>query len=133
MTYSFHEHTADVRMDVESKSFPGLLHQALLGLFDLLRPRARARRVQRRIEVRAKDATSLFIDFLSDVLSLAQANGEAYSSVRFTMLRPTLLRATLFGRKIASFDEDIKGVTYHEADVTGSARGIWHGHVVFDI
>ncbi len=133
MAYSFHEHTADVRMDVESKSFPALFRQALLGMLEFLRPAGIGKAVRRTVTVHSPDQSALLVDFLNDVLSFAQANKETYTSVQFETLRSNTLRAKLRGHGISSFGEDIKAVTYHEANVEQDEKGVWHAHIVFDI
>jgi len=133
MEYSFREHTADVRMDVKSKSFPALFRQALLAMFEFLRPIELPKRVLRNVDVRSPDASALLVDFLNEALSLAQTHKETYTSVQFNTLQPKVLRAKLLGHRISSFGEDIKAVTYHEAKVECDSSGIWHAHVIFDI
>ena len=133
MSYSFHEHTADARMSVEGDGFDALLQQALSGMFEFLRPTGMKGRVERRVRVESADRAALLVDFLNEALSLAQANKEAYDSVQFLALHSDVLRAKLRGRRISSFGEDIKAVTYHEAKVEQDEKGVWHAHIVFDI
>ncbi len=133
MSYTFREHTADIRMDVESRSSRGLFKQSLSGMFKFLKPALRKERVRRSVIVRSPDAAALLVEFLNEALSLAHAKKEAYTSVTFETLSDTELRATLSGRRASSFGEDIKAVTYHEARVECDAAGVWRAHVVFDI
>ena len=133
MSYSFHEHTADVRMHVESKSFPALFRQSLLGVFEFLRPIALPPEVEHTIDVRSPDSSALLVDFLNEALSQALANKETYDSVQFLSLHSGALRAKLRGHRISSFGEDIKAITYHEAKVQQDEKGVWHAHIVFDI
>lgn len=133
MSYSFHEHTADVRMHVESRSFPALFRQALLGVCEFLWPAGIGKQVKRTVIVRSPDASALLVDFLNEALSLAQANKETYTSVQFKMLHSNVLEAKLLGRGISSFGEDIKAITYHEAKVEQDEKGVWHARIVFDI
>lgn len=133
MTFSFKEHTADVRMDVESGSLPALFRQSLLGMFRFLKPVTLPQKVDRAIDVRSSDASALLVDFLNGALSRAQSNKETYTSVTFKTLSDKRLRAKLSGRRVSSFGEDIKAVTYHEAKVGRDSSGTWHAHVIFDI
>jgi len=43
------------------------------------------------------------------------------------------LDARLFGAHVRKFDEDIKAVTYHEANITHSPTGEFETMIVFDI
>ncbi|OGG91035.1 hypothetical protein A3H16_03830 [Candidatus Kaiserbacteria bacterium RIFCSPLOWO2_12_FULL_53_8] len=133
MAYSFHEHTADVRMDVEGDSYGALLEQSLLGMFEYLRPAGKGKRVERAIEVESPDRAALVVDFLNEALSLAHAHKEEYDSATFKVLSDRHVRATLVGNRVGSFGEDIKAVTYHEAAVERDAEDVWRAHFVFDI
>ena len=133
MPYSFTEHTADVRMNVEDGTLPGLFEQALLGLFAFLRPVTRRQEATRIVVVCSPDMTALLVDFLNEALSLAQSNKEAYESVRFEKLVEGELKAELKGHKVSSFGEDIKATTYHEAKIERVPKAGWRAHIIFDI
>ncbi|MDE1925181.1 MAG: archease [Patescibacteria group bacterium] len=133
MPYSFLEHTADVRMKVEDGTLPGLFVQALLGMFAFMHPTKRKVKVMRHIIVRSSDSTALLVDFLNEVLYLAQSNKETYDSIHFNKLVQNELRAQLNGYKAASFGEDIKAVTYHEAKITRNNKKGWRAQIIFDI
>lgn len=132
MTYSFLEHTADVRMDVHDGTFPGLFVQTMLGMFAFLKPSSGTKEVKRRLEIKSTDRVALLIDFLNEALSLAQAHKEAYDSIEFDKAVENELSGWLRGRNVRSFGEDIKAATYHEASVEHHKDG-WHARVVFDI
>lgn len=135
MPYSFLGHTADMRMSVKGKTLEELFQDALLGMVDAMNPARpqEARAVKREIAIEAPDATALLVDFLNEALSSMQAEREAYTVVRFLSLSERSLKAELEGYKVASFGEDIKAVTYHEADVKKSDEGEWHTMIIFDI
>ncbi|MGE5443248.1 MAG: archease [Ignavibacteriales bacterium] len=56
-----------------------------------------------------------------------------YNEVTFKTLSPHSLEAILRGFTASSFDEDIKAVTYHEAEVKETEDGKWETMIVFDI
>ncbi len=135
MPYSFRKHTADIRMNVRGKTLEELFQDALSGMVKIMsRTRLReARAVKREIAVEAPDATALLVDFLNEALALMHTECEAYTAVRFRSLSGRSLKAELEGYKIESFDEDIKAVTYHEADVKKNNKGEWETILIFDI
>jgi SHS2 domain-containing protein len=133
MTYAFKEHIADVRMDVQDGTFPGLFAQAMLGMFAFLRPSKGAKDARRRIEVRSTDRAALLIDFLNEALSLAQTHKESYDSIEFDKIVEHELSGRLRGNSVRSFGKDIKAATYHEASVEHRPKRGWHARVVFDI
>lgn len=133
--YEFLPHTADIRMRVTAPALPELFRDALRGLMAVLQPRTEgADRVQRTIAVESADRTALLVDFLNEALALALTNRESYEDVAIVELDAgrAILRATLDGRRASGFGDDVKAVTYHEANLVHGAGG-WQTLVVFDI
>lgn len=135
MSYNFLPHTADARMEAEGESLEAVFTDSLKGMLAFMRPRAlsRAEKFKRHIAVSSGDTTSLLVDFLNEVLNLAQTNKETYERVSFTDISETSLSAVVIGTGVESFGEDIKAVTYHEADVRRDESGRWHARLIFDI
>jgi len=48
-------------------------------------------------------------------------------------LTETEIEVKVFGRKVEEFEEDIKAVTYHEAEVKKNEKGEYETMLVFDI
>ena len=127
-------HTADVRVRVTATSLEDLFRDAVRGMYAVMRGEARsAQRIER--EIRVDDSagtTALLVDFLNDVLNRAQIGQELFEEVDFTRFEETSLTATLTGTADAEFEEDVKAVTYHEAEVR-NVNGEWTTMLVFDL
>ncbi len=134
MTRQVIEHTADVRLRVEAATLEELFVEAMLGMFEIMQahPSDDAATVRRRLEIRSADRTSLLIDFLNDVLSRAHIGRECFERAEFERLTEQEAVATLVGRAPARFEQDMKAVTYHEADVRFE-NDVWSTMLVFDI
>ncbi len=135
MPYSFHEHTADIRMNVTGKTLEELFQDALLGMVEIMDP-VRPQKmsiIKREIAIEAPDATALLIDFLNDVLTRMHTKREVYTNVQLQPMTERLLKAKLEGYEAETFSEDIKAVTYHEADVKKNSGGEWGTTIIFDI
>lgn len=135
MSYRFLEHTADVRLHLEGSNLEELFVDGLRGVFEFLRPSSSssATRVERGITVDSSDITALLVDFLGELVRLASTYKEAYSRIIFDELSSSSLRATLIGEKVSEFGDDIKAVTYHEANIVRNEQGQWETDIVFDI
>lgn len=131
--FEFLEHTADVKMKVHGETLEELFLNGFLGLgeFRACLP-AEGGKVERPFRLKAPDAIVLFVEFLQEALSLSETMNELYDSVEFKELSETGCAGKFFGRPILSCKEDIKGVTYHEAEVKKTKNG-WEGIIVFDI
>ncbi|HXK35067.1 MAG TPA: archease [Candidatus Paceibacterota bacterium] len=134
MPYKILEHTADFRLLVSGRNLPDLFESAFLGTTDYLKEREGDEKntISQKIRVEAPDETSLLIDFLNEVLSLAHINNEIYRAVSFTKITNQFLEAEIKGHPVDSFDHDIKAVTYHEADIK-MEDNLLKTKIVFDI
>lgn len=135
--YQFLPHTADVRMLVEAEQLPELFRDAMQGMNAYLygddkRPQG-GFNYERTIECQSPDLTSLLIDFLNEVLSLSQIDYVLFEDVKIELCTGQMVRAHLFGHKVEGFSEDIKAVTYHEAEVRQTKEKNWEAKVIFDI
>ncbi|HET7436309.1 MAG TPA: archease [Thermoanaerobaculia bacterium] len=131
--YDLIPHIADVRLRVAASSREELFADAMHGLFAVMHARAAGEPVARTIDVEdSADLTSLLVDFLNEVLHRAQVAGELFTGATFTRLDETNVRAELTGVAPAEFEEDVKAVTYHEADVRYE-DGMWRTMLVFDL
>jgi SHS2 domain-containing protein len=134
MSYQVVEHTADYKILVRGKTLADLFQSALIGMMDFLKPTQMEKTtVSRLLKIASADHTTLLIDFLSEVLLLANTHKEIYHKVDFKKLGETELEAKLVGHKVKEFKDDIKGVTYHEAEIKQSKNGGLETAVVFDI
>ena len=142
MGYTILEHTADVRLLVEGRTLEELFSEALRGMMDLMKPEGgpeteeapgRQAASSREIALEAPSATALLVDFLNEALSLAHRHREIYEVPAFEEISEGRVRAVLRGQPVESFGEDIKAVTYHEAEIRKNAAGNFETMLVFDI
>jgi SHS2 domain-containing protein len=127
-------HTADVRVRVAAPTLVDLFRDAVRGMYAVMRGEARGvEPVQRTIAVDdSADTTALLVDFLNEVLNRAHIGHELFDAVTFTRFEETSCTAELTGSAPATFEEDVKAVTYHEAEVR-FVNGEWTTMLVFDL
>ena len=130
-------HTADVEIRVYGATYQRLFENNLkamnnilkegcgdtVGHFDCLM----------RLTVSSTDPTNLLVDFLSEILSLTYVQKAVFTNIYFSELTNNKIDAQLYGKWIDGCDEEIKGVTYHEAYVKRNEDGTWESHIIFDI
>lgn len=155
MAYTVLEHTADVRLLVEGRSLAELFSEALRGMMEILKAERKGSGEEsaRRIQIESPSCTALLVDFLNEVLWLAHCNKELLDIVRIEVTQgdaasdekdaqagvpappktETRVEAVLRGAPAQSFGEDIKAVTYHEADIRENVAGNLETVLVFDI
>lgn len=128
-------HTADVRLRVTAPTIEELFRDAVHGMYAVMRgePGSGAQPVRRTIRVEdSPDSTALLVDFLNEVLHRAHVAKEMFTEVVLTRLDGTSVTAELTGVAPAAFEEDVKAVTYHEADVRRDGEQ-WGTMLVFDL
>ena len=136
MKYQFLPHTADIRMKIEAETLPLLFTAGVKGMGHILKEdqcHKNLFEVQNVITVNSSDVTCLLIDFLSDVLTYCYTERAVFCEVNFLEFSHKLLAAKVSGNSVEGFDEEIKAVTYHEAEVNQNKNGVWESIVVFDI
>jgi len=130
-------HTADVALKVEADSLDELFNAGFKSLSDLLKPgyceNCHAFEIWQFIEIESLDITVLLIDFLSDVLTFSYTELSIFCKLEILELQPGLIRANIYGQNVSEFEEDIKAVTYHEAEVMQNDNGNWETRIIFDI
>ena len=132
MSYEIIDHIADVRLRVSAPSLEALFVDAMRGMFAVMRAHPGDTRIERSVAVHeAADTTSLLVDFLNEVLHRAHVAHEMFDDAHFTRLDATSCEATLTGAS-STFEEDVKAVTYHEAEVRKVGEE-WTTMIVFDI
>lgn len=136
MGYEVLEHTADLRLRIWGRGEEQLFREALMAMMEVMKPKARAMKHEkkaRNIRVQSQDITSLLVDFLNEVLTLSQTNKEVYTEISFKRLDEQEIQAELSGFSVPKFEEDIKAVTYHEADIRKNAEGNLETNLVLDV
>jgi len=127
-------HQADVRILVQGSSKENLFRAAINGLCKIMLHDDETHQItiSKQITVESTDITGLLIDFLSEVLSLSHQYKVLFCEVKFEKLTECYLKAEVNGFKINGFDEDVKAVTYHEADVI-YVDNVYQSVIVLDI
>lgn len=135
-------HTADLRLKASGDSLEELFHAALQGMAKIIKDDfcqnygsqiKNYEKVEKKISISATDRTTLLIDFLSEVLTVSQTEKVVFCDVNFEKLTEMELAAKVKGTKVDEFDEDIKAVTYHEAEVKKNKNGQWETIIILDI
>lgn len=136
-TYKVMPHTADVRLWVAGGSLEELFAVALEGMAVLIKESdegvAPDNIITKKVEIESVDQTALLIDFLSTVLTLSHQNKAVFRHIMFEKLNETNCIAEVRGYPADGFDDDIKAVTYHEANVVNDKSGNFSTMIVFDI
>ncbi|HEY6138720.1 MAG TPA: archease [Thermoanaerobaculia bacterium] len=125
------QHTADVRLHVTASTLEELFADALRGLMEVMHGTTGGAEETEQVEVESVDVTALLVDFLNEALVRAHVRRRSFTGASFASLTETRAAATLTSVP-AEFEEDVKAVTYHEAEVRRGEDG-WTTMLVLDI
>ena len=129
----FNEHTADMQMHVWDAQKSGLFVHALAGMNMIMGLSCQTQTIQEEIVVQATSFENLFVDVLSEILTLQAINHTVYSAISVVKMAENMLNATLHGCIARSgTGVEIKAVTYHNISVYYKENA-WHAIVTFDI
>ncbi|MCF7799577.1 archease [Candidatus Babeliales bacterium] len=135
--YEIIPHTADIKLRLEASTIQELFEIALQAMSEIISENSCTKnkdyKLTEKFEINSIDQTALLIDFLSQILTYSQINNVVYCKVEFEKLTNQNLIATIFGNKTDKFDEDVKAVTYHEAEIVKNKNNNFQTFIVFDI
>ncbi|HOG48767.1 MAG TPA: archease [Anaerolineae bacterium] len=127
-------HTADVALEVWAPDLAGLFAQAARGLFSLAAnvPSQAPISASREVQLSAPDWEALLVDWLNELLSLADEHAEVY--VDFEVALPALGELVAHARATTAYTPKIafKAATYHNLAIRHDERG-YRTVVVFDV
>lgn len=132
--YEVDAHTADIRLRLRAASLEELFADAVRGLMAVMKPAgapAPSPAKDTTLTLDAPDVTALLVDFLNEVLLRCHTRREAFEPVTIEV-RDGAITAVLRVRIAGEFEEDVKAVTYHEADVVQTDGG-WSTTLVLDV
>lgn len=135
--YRLLPHTADSRIQITADSLEELFRGATEGLSDILKhgvtKRSSDSSIVTQVDISSIDATALLVDFLNYLLAKDVIERVVFFDVLELNLKDTRIIASVRGIAADSFDEDIKAVTYHGAQIQQDKDGIYEVVLVLDI
>jgi len=132
MGYEEIPHTADWSIRVWADDLEGLLVESARGMYWLAGAElAEGPREERTYETKEPDGESLLVAFLTELVYYAEQENLGFDDFDFQMNNGRL-RVEMWGAPLKSFDKAIKAVTWHNLNITKTARGV-EVEIVFDV
>ncbi len=124
-----------IRIAVEAKTAEELFAEAVRALMDLMHPEADpgVAVAERELVVHAPDRTSLIVDFLKQILTDSYTRKEAVQDVTVRHLSGDCIESDIRTVPAISFGEELKGISYREANVHERPDGTWETTLIFDV
>jgi len=132
MGYEEIPHTADWSIRVWADGLEGLLAESARGMYWLAGTEfAEGPRVKKIYETEGPDGESLLVAFLTELVYYAEQENLGFDDFAI-QTNNGRLKAELGGAPLKSMDKAIKAVTWHNLNITKTARGL-EVEIVFDV
>ena len=137
MTYTFLEHTADVKFLAEANSLEEVfiesanaLKESICGKIIVLE------QIKKEIEIKGSNIESLLYNFLEEFIVLLETEDFLISKIESLSIdrKHFIIKTTISGDKTDNykFTNDVKAITYNDMFVK-EENGIWKAQVVLDV
>ena len=133
----FFDHTADLGLRMVAETWPALLEEAALCLFEAMveEPSAIRPAQEAAITITGTDREYLLFDWLRELLFRAEAGGMLFAQFEVTETETGLL-GRVWGepldRERHQLSHEVKAITYHGLCVAQTPTG-WMAEVIVDI
>jgi SHS2 domain-containing protein len=131
VAYRFVEHVGEVEVELEARSETGIFEAALTAFAELVGGRNGGEPIVHVVHLTAAEADLLLVDWLSELVFLAEVEGFVPERLSAIEIIDGRLRATVSGRR-GEPRHLVKAVTLSKLDLD-QREGTWHGRVVLDV
>ena len=132
MGYEEIPHTADWSIRVWADDLRGLLAESAQGMYWLANAQLENElRVTKTLETEEPDKESLLVAFLSELVYYAEQENLGFNDFDI-QIKNGRLKVEMRGAPLKSMDKAIKAVTWHNLNITKTARGL-EVEIVFDV
>jgi SHS2 domain-containing protein len=129
--YDWREHTAELELVVEAPSLADVFVEAMRAFAELVEQDAGGEAVRHEVGFGAADAPSALVQWLDELVFLAETDEFVPERVVELDAEPARFRAVVEGRRDRPAPL-VKAATYHGLAL-GERDGVWHARVVLDV
>ena len=128
------EHAADAALRIRGRDFEQLLENAAKGMAFIVRiPDSFGENLEKRtVEVHAEDREGLLVEWLGELVFLAETESLLFEACEFEEVGPTNIKASVLASKAIRTRAYVKAVTYHDLKIVETQAGL-EATVVFDL
>jgi SHS2 domain-containing protein len=129
--YQWRSHTAEIELAIEADRPEQVFAEAVTAFAELVALDRVGEELKREATLDASDRGALLVEWLEELIFLADTKSFVAERVDDLTLDGSSLRATLVGRR-ARVEPLVKAATYHGLDFA-ERDGVWHARVVLDV
>jgi SHS2 domain-containing protein len=129
--HEWRSHTAEIELAIEADTPEQVFAEAATAFAELISLDPDGAEEQREITLDARDRGALLVEWLEELIFLADTESFVPKRVDDLRLDHNSLRATLIGRR-GRVEPLVKAATYHGLHFAPT-DGVWHARVVLDV
>ena len=129
--YSWVDHTSELELRIEAESLDTVFRDALAAIAELVGDEQAGPPAEHEISLAERDAPALLVQWLEELVFLAETRGLVPESLAGLDVTPTSLRATVRGHR-GDPPHLVNAVTYHGLELERE-NDRWHARVVLDV
>ena len=129
--HEWRSHTAEIELAIEAARPEDVFAEAAEAFGELVALSARGEPARHTVAVSGTDHASLLVDWLEELIFLADTESFVPEQVDELRLEPHAIRATVVGRR-SEVEPLVKAATYHQLQFT-CVNAIWQARVVLDV
>jgi SHS2 domain-containing protein len=130
--HRFEEHIGEVELELEASTEEGVFTAALEAFGELVSTGEGGEPAEHQLDLDAGDPPLLLVDWLGELVFLAETDGFVADRVTRFEHAGGRLRATVAGHRSCDPRQLVKAVTLHRLELCEKGGG-WHGRVVLDV
>lgn len=127
------EHTADLALRVRGADLREIFTNAAKGMFALISDEKPALAERHTVSLESLDMEALLVDWLNELLYLAETQGQILGDFRLSELTPTRLEAEVWGARAGNIKKVIKAATFSGLAIQEIGQGGYEVTIVFDV
>ena len=129
--HEWRSHTAEIELAIDAEQPEDVFAEAAVAFGELVAASNEGEPASHAIALEASDRGSLLVDWLEELIFLADTESFVPERVEDVVLEHTSLRATVVGRR-GDLEPLVKAATYHGLQFT-QANELCHARVVLDV
>jgi SHS2 domain-containing protein len=132
MSYTFEDHTSEVRLHIEASTLEELFEEAARALFELQsEAKTPVLLTSEVISVAGRDDAALLVAWLNELIFLSETKKRLYPKTVVESANGRVI-ATVHGAEPGTIRTAVKAATMHRASVNRMGAH-WEGNVILDV
>lgn len=132
--HTLEDHTGEIELRLEAATLGELFAEAARALAEIMgEPMvSETQAAYQEVSLRARDRNALLVDWLNELIFLAERDKSIFGDVRIDKISDRALEASVRGREASDLKLHVKAATFHGLDIRQGPEG-FSANVILDV